>query len=111
MSYPVDNQIICRFAFTTRPLTIQEQADFEAGKGLPATVGFDPPVVKFDSRLSSNPVATLTGSNVTRDNVGEYHVILDITDGGSWVWRGYGQESDGTPVAATAAQSFFVTGF
>lgn len=104
--YPVGNVAVCRFAFTLRPLTSDETAALLNSYQLPAGVGYTPDVVMFDYWPPVGSKVTLTGSQITLVEVGQYTVDLPVTAAGDWRWRGYGQATGGTPQVATRTQTF-----
>ena len=66
-----------------------------------STGGFiDPPIAHF---LVKNPATTAlstetsTGANVTHPSTGNYQLIVDVPDPGSWTWRTF---STGTNAGA-----------
>ena len=105
-TYPVGNVVLCRFAFTTRALTNAELATFLAGGGLPAGIGVTPATVSFDYAIGQAAKTTLTGSQITTDATGAYHVNLNVTTAGQWRYRGYGVDGSANPVACTPDVSF-----
>lgn len=106
---PCGSRQKCRFAFSQRSLTDEEQRIFEEGGSLPDGTGIDPPKVLFEyQKPHNNHTEIVEGGGIVRDAKGEYHVRLSIgmEEAGTWQWRGRGEEEDSSAFACTPPQSF-----
>lgn len=109
--YPLDSVAICRFFFTLRELTQQEETAALAGDGLPLGVGSNPPTVLFDywepGQEESTQLTVSSSNPIVADAVGAFHVALPVTLPGKWGYKGLGQDGSGNPLCATP-RYFFV---
>ena len=110
-TYPAGNVVECMFAFTSRQLTPAEAITFLAGGGLPTSVGEAQTTVKMDYSINDGSVVTLSGASIINDSVGAYHGLVTVTKSGTYRYRGYSLDGNGSPVASTSTQFFTVTAF
>jgi hypothetical protein len=108
---PVGNPVVLRFYFSKRELSVAEDEHFfdpqrETPPGLPAGVGYKPPVTILEYRKGRGEWLTLEAS-VIEDALGEYHAIITVPmDGaGVWEWRGRGVNGE-QPMVSTPRRTF-----
>lgn len=92
------------WAITTRDLGYDEELILEQTETLPIGVGYDPPVVRCDV-WAPGALAPVT-SNGVRETAGVYSLVVPVTLAGAWLWRGYGTDAQGNPVAAMLRRAF-----
>jgi hypothetical protein len=109
---PVGNQVLCRFYFSNRELTVIEDEHFfdpdrETFPGLPLGVPYTAPEVLFEYAPPGGAFVIVQGEHVVEDANGEYHAIVTVPMDGAGVWSYRGRGVDGvTPVAATPVRTF-----
>lgn len=115
MIVPPGNQVLCRFYFSTRELTVAEDEHFfdpdrAIFPGLPAGVAYTPPEVLFEYAPAGGAFVIVQGEHVVEDAEGEYHTVVTVPMDGKGVWKYRGRGVDGvTPLAATAVRTFTVS--
>jgi hypothetical protein len=112
VNVPAGNQVLCRFYFSKRELTVVEDEHFfdderDTFPGLPANVAYKPPEVLFEYKAPGAGWTVLEGEDVVEDAEGEYHAIIAVPMAGKGVWSYRGRGVDGeTPVATTPTRTF-----
>ena len=111
MSIPVGNQVLLRFYFSKRELTVTEDEHFfdpdrETLPGLPLGVGFKPPTTICEYKAPGGNWVVLEGT-VVEDAEGEYHAVILVPMNGAGVWQYRGRGVSGTtPVCSTPRRTF-----
>jgi hypothetical protein len=116
VNVPAGSQVLCRFYFSHRELTVAEDEKFfdpdrVTFPGLPLGVAYKPPGVLFEYRKGSGAWVTLEGVvDVVEDAEGEYHSIVTAPLNGVAVWSYRGRAVDGaTVIASTFIRTFTVS--
>jgi hypothetical protein len=112
VNVPVGNQVLCRFYFAHRELTVAEDEHFfdpdrETFPGLPLGVGYKPPEALFEYAPPGHAFTTVSGGAIVEDAEGEYHAIITVPMTGAGVWAYRGRAVDGAlSLAATPRRTF-----
>lgn len=79
-----------RFCTVNAELSSVALLNFAAGRGLPSgfAAAAEAPVIQVADPLGA--VIEYTGSNVTTESLGIYHVLVEMLEEGEWKWEGQG---------------------